>query len=84
LSENVIKYIISIIEIIQQRILYYKEFNKLKKAHDSNTINEFEKFKNTFANNKNAADREISNFLKSTDNNAKDLIEIDNNKVKIR
>ncbi len=84
MSENVIKYIISIIEIIQQRILYYKEFNKLKKAHDSNTINEFEKFKNTFANNKNAADREISNFLKSTDNNAKDLIEIDNNKVKIR
>jgi len=82
LSENIIKYIISIIEIIQQRILYYKEFNKLKTTHNSNTINEFEKFKDTFASNKNVANREISNFLKSTNNNFEDLIKIDNNKVK--
>ena len=84
MSKNIIKYIISIIEIIQQYILYYREFNKLKKAHNSDTINKFEKFKDTFANNKNAADCKISNLLKSTDNNTEDLIEIDNNKVKIR
>jgi len=84
LSENIIKYIISIIEIIQQRILHYRRFNTLKTTYNSNTINEFEKFKNIFASNKNAADREIFNFLKSTNNNFEDLIEIDNNKVKIR
>jgi len=56
----------------------------LKKAHNPDTINKFEKFKDTFANNKNAADCEISNFLKSTDNNTEDLIEINNNKVKIK
>ncbi len=84
MSENIIKYIISIIEIIQQHILYYKEFDKLKKAHNLDAINEFGRFKDTFANDKNAADREISNSLRSTDNNTEDLIEIDNNKVKIR
>jgi len=56
----------------------------LKKAHNSDTINKFEKFKNTFANNKNTADCKIFNFLKSTDNNTEDLIKIDNNKVKIK
>jgi len=75
---------ISIIEIIQQRILHYKKFNKLKITHNSNAINEFKKFKDTFASNKNAANREISNSLKSTNDNSKDLIEVDNNKVKIR
>jgi len=84
LSENIIKYIISIIEIIQQRILYYKRFNKLKTTHNSNAINKFEKFKDTFANNKNVANCEISNSLRSIDNNSKDLIKINNNKVKIR
>jgi len=84
LSENIIKYIISIIEIIQQRILHYKEFNKLKKAHDSDAINKFEKFKNTFANDQNAADCEISNLLRSTNNNTENLIKINNNRVKIR
>jgi len=84
LSKNVIKYIILIIKIIQQRILYYKEFNKLKKAHNLNAINKFKRFKNTFANNKNATNRKIFNSLRSIDNDAKDLIKINNNKVKIK
>jgi len=53
-------------------------------VHNSDTINKFERFKNTFASNKNAADCKISNFLRLTDNNTEDLIEIDNNRVKIK
>jgi len=56
----------------------------LRKAHSSDTINKFKKFKNTFANNKNIANCKISNSLKSINNNIKDLIKINNNKVKIR
>jgi len=84
LSENVTKYIISIIEIIQQHILYYRKFNKLKKAHNLDAINKFERFKDTFASNKNVVDRKISNSLKSTNNNFEDLIKINNNREKIR
>jgi len=84
LSENVIKYIISIIEIIQQRILHYKRFNKLKKTYNLDAINEFKRFKGTFANNKNVANRKIFNSLKSTNNDSKNLIKINNNKEKIK
>jgi len=56
----------------------------LKKTHNSNAINKFKRFKDTFANNKNVVDCEISNFLRSTNNDVKDLIKINNNKVKIR
>ena len=56
----------------------------MKKAHNLNTINKFERFKDTFASNKNTTNRKISNFLRSTNNNVKDLIKINNNKIKIR
>ncbi len=56
----------------------------MKKAHNSNAINKFKKFKNTFASNKNAADCKISNFLRLIDNNIENLTKINNNRVKIR
>jgi len=56
----------------------------LKKIYNLNAINEFEKFKDTFASNKNAIDCRILNSLKLTNNNSKDLIKINNNKVKIK
>jgi len=56
----------------------------LKTTHNLNAINEFKKFKDTFASDKNVVDCEISNSLKSTNNNFEDLIEVNNNKVKIR
>jgi len=55
----------------------------LKKTYNLNAINEFERFKD-IANNKNAIDCKIFNFLKLIDNNTKDLIKINNNRVKIK
>ncbi len=52
--------------------------------YNLNAINEFKRFKNTFANNKNVTNCKIFSFLRLIDNNAKDLIKINNNKVKIR
>jgi len=56
----------------------------LKKIYNLDTINKFEKFKDTFANNKNAINCKISNSLRLTNNNSNNLIKINNNKVKIR
>jgi len=56
----------------------------LKATHNSNAINEFKKFKDTFANKKNVANREILNSLQSTNNDFENLIKIDDNKVKIK
>ncbi len=56
----------------------------MKKTHNSNAINKFKRFKNTFASNKNTANCKISNFLKSTNNNAENLVKINNNRVKIK
>jgi len=53
-------------------------------VHNLNTINKFKKFKNTFVNNKNTADYKISNSLKLTNNNSKNLIKINNNREKIK
>jgi len=52
--------------------------------YNLNAINEFKRFKNTFANNKNAANCKISNSLKSINNNSKDLIKINNNRIRIK
>jgi len=53
-------------------------------VYNSNAINKFERFKDTFASNKNVANRKISNSLKLTNNDVKNLIKINNNKVKIK
>ncbi len=47
------KYMILIIEIIQQRILHHEELEDLKAADDSDVINEFNKFMNAFSSEKN-------------------------------
>lgn len=75
---------ISIVEIIQQRILHHEGLNELKATHDPNAINEFEKFKSTFASEKNATNCEILNSLESTNDELEDLIEINDNEVEVK
>jgi len=81
---NMFKYMISIIEIIQQRIFHHEEFDELKAAENSDAVNEFDKFMNTFSSDKNAINREIFNSLTSTDDELKDLIEIDDNEIEVK
>lgn len=78
------KYMIPIIQIIQQRILHHEELDELKAALDSNAINEFGKFIDIFASDKNVADRKILNSLSSIDDESKDLIEVDNDGIGVK
>ncbi len=75
---------ISIIELIQQRILHHEELNELKMMNDSNVIQEFNKFMNTFLNEKNAIDRKIVNSLDSSNDESDDIIEIDDDDKKMK
>jgi len=75
---------ISIIKIIQQHILHYEELNELKAVENSDAINEFDKFMNTFSSNKNAINRKILNLLISTDDELKNLIEINDEEIKMK
>lgn len=49
-----LKFMISIIELIQQCILHHEKLNELKIINDSNVIQKFNKFRNAFSNEKNA------------------------------
>jgi len=78
------RYMISTIELIQQRILHHEELNELKTMNDSDVIQEFDKFMSAFSNEKNAIDRKIVNSLGSSDDKSDDIIEIDDNGKKMK
>ena len=78
------KYIISIIELIQQRILHHEELNNLKTMNDSDVIQEFDKFISAFLSEKNAIDRKIVKSLDSTNDQSDDIIEINNDNKKMK
>jgi len=78
------RYMISTIELIQQRILHHEELNELKMMNDSDVIQEFNKFMSAFSNEKNAIDRKIVNSLDSSDDESDNIIEIDNDDKKVK
>ncbi len=78
------RYMISTIELIQQRILHHEELNELKMMNDSDVIQEFNKFMSAFSNEKNAIDRKIVNSLDSSDDESDDIIEIDDDDKKMK
>jgi len=84
LDINMFKYMISIIEIIQQRILHHEKLNELKAAENSDAVNEFDKFMNTFSSDKNAINHKIFNSLISINDELKNLIEIDDDEIKMK
>ncbi len=78
------KYIILRTKIIQQRILHHEELEDLKAVNNLNVVNEFNKFMNVFFSEKNATNREILNSLTSTENELKNLIKVNNDKIKMK
>ncbi len=81
---NILKYMIFIIELIQQWILHHEELNDLKTMNDSDVIQEFNKFMSAFLSEKNAIDRKIVKSLDSTDDQFDDIIEIDDDDKKMK
>ena len=59
------KYMISIENLISQRILHYIELTKLKEVNDFDSQKQYQKFANAFANSQIAKDRDISMSLRT-------------------
>jgi len=78
------RYIISTIELIQQRILHHEELNELKMMNDSDVIQEFNKFMSAFSNEKNAIDQKIVNSLNLSNDESDNIIEIDDDDKKMK
>ncbi len=78
------RYMISTIELIQQRILHHEELNELKTMNNSDVIQEFNKFMSAFLNEKNAINWKIVNLLDSSNDESDDIIEIDDDDKKVK
>ncbi len=78
------RYMISTIQLIQQRILYHEKLNELKMMNDSDVIQEFNKFISAFLNEKNAIDWKIVNSLDSSNDESDDIIKIDDDDKKMK
>jgi len=78
------RYMISTIELIQQRILHHDELNELKTTNDSDVIQEFNKFMSAFLNKKNAINQKIVNSLDLSNDESDDIIEIDDDDKKMK
>ena len=78
------RYMISTIELIQQRILHHEKLNELKMMNDSDVIQEFNKFMSAFLNKKNAINQKIVNSLDLSNDESDDIIEIDDDDKKMK
>jgi len=69
----------SIVEIIQQRVIYYGGLDKLKEACDVDPIELFTSFVEEFASSKNTKERQIPNPIDATVEDFDDVLEEHNN-----
>lgn len=73
------KIMISIVRIIQQRILYYSEIKKLKKVNNVNFMTAFDNFTNKFITFNTVKERQILNALYLTNENSNNVVKVDDN-----
>jgi septal ring factor EnvC (AmiA/AmiB activator) len=78
------KFMMLIIQIIQQRILHYDELKKLKMINDVNFMTAFENFATQFIILNNVKERQILNLLQAINENSNDLIIVNDNDAKTR
>ena len=72
---------IFIIEIIEQRILHYKNLQNLKNVNVANSLKKFIIFVEKHVESQNTKNRQIFNFMKKNKRN--EIIEIDDKKTKL-
>jgi len=77
ISEKISKFMKSIVQLIQQRILYYDELKKLKQINDLNSMTAFANFAFEFANFSTAKERIIENSMHSMNSSLNELIIVD-------
>ncbi len=78
MSEEISKFIISIVHLIQQRILHHDDLKKLKQTNDTNSITAFQNFETEFITFSTVKEWEIWNSIHAINSNLNDFIIVEN------
>jgi len=77
-SEEISKFMISIVHLIQQRILHHDDLKKLKQTDDIDSMTAFQNFTTEFVTLSTVKEREIQNSIHAINSNSNDLIIVEN------
>jgi len=83
-SEEILKFMISIVHLIQQRILHHDDLKKLKQADDTNSMTAFQNFATEFITFSTIKEREIQNLIHVINFNSNNLIIVENDDTEMR
>ncbi len=78
MSEEILRIMIFIVHLIQQRILHHDDLKKLKQTDDTNSITAFQNFATEFVTLSTVKEREIQNSIHAINSNLKNLIIVEN------
>ncbi len=78
MSEEISKFMISIVHLIQQRILHHDDLKKTKQTDDTNFMTAFQNFATEFVTFSTVKEREIQNSIHAINFNSNDLIIVEN------
>jgi len=77
-SEEISKFMIFIVHLIQQRILHHDDLKKLKQTDDINSMTAFQNFATEFVTFSTVKEREIQNSIHAINSNLNNLIIVEN------
>jgi len=77
-SEEISKFMISIVHLIQQRILHHDDLKKLEQTDDTNSMTAFQNFATEFVTFSTVKEREIQNLIHAIKFNSNNLIIVEN------
>ncbi len=78
MSEEISKFMISIVYLIQQRILHHDDLKKLKQTDDTNFMTAFQNFATEFVTFLTVKEWEIQNSIHAINSNLNDFIIVEN------
>ncbi len=78
MSEEISKFMISIVYLIQQRILHHDDLKKLKQTDNTNFMTAFQNFATEFIILSTVKEREIQNSIHAINSNLNDFIIVEN------
>ncbi len=78
MSEEISKFMIFIVHLIQQKILHHDDLKKLKQTDDTNSMTAFQNFATEFVTLSTVKEREIQNSIHAINSNLNNLIIVEN------
>ncbi len=79
-----LRFMTSIVYLIQQRILHHDDLKKLKQTDDTSSMTAFQNFATQFITFSTIKDREIQNSIHAINSNLNDLIIVENDDAEMR